>query len=200
LPQPEPDVNASEPASTPARLAGRSSKDATARPVENATVSAEVEPARDAPAAAAEPLGEGPVIPAAPPPMAMDPQSLAAADEIASLVERRQAEERQRTMAWARRARPAPGSNETASLSEETALLRQAKVQLDAGDAPAALRLLRKHARAFRDGSMVDVAAGLRVAALCEAGRDRQARQAARALARRAPDSPLTAEVPRRCR
>jgi type IV secretory pathway VirB10-like protein len=71
-----------------------------------------------------------------------------------------------------------------AALLRETALLRDAHRALRTGQADQALALLDRHAREHPDGVLREERLATRVLALCEAGRDEQARaEAARFLA-----------------
>jgi RNA polymerase sigma factor (sigma-70 family) len=96
-----------------------------------------------------------------------------------------------------RAATPAPDVD--TDLEREAALLAEVKVTLDAGDPRRALELLDRHAHAFPDGHLEDVRRGLRVRALCAAGRVQQARGEAAVLAAERPGSAVAAGTADAC-
>lgn len=87
----------------------------------------------------------------------------------------------------------------TPSVAGEVALLKDAQLALAAGDGTAALALLEQHAKRFPGGALVAERMAARVFALCELGRQEQARSAAQAFLRVAPDSPLVPRVMASC-
>jgi hypothetical protein len=76
-------------------------------------------------------------------------------------------------------------------LSEEIAILDQAKLALKKGDPAEALRQLDAYRRAFNNGTMDDAATALRVEALVRSGRREEARAELSALQASHPGSPL---------
>lgn len=92
-----------------------------------------------------------------------------------------------------------PAATINAGLQRELALLREAKRQLDDGDARAALVTLAEHARSFAAGQLAEDRDGLRIEALCLAG-DRAAAQRERtAFERRHPGSTHLSRVGGAC-
>jgi hypothetical protein len=80
------------------------------------------------------------------------------------------------------------------SLAEETRLLHAAQRELARKNTSAALALLDEHAARFPRGALAQERSAARVLALCDLGRAAEARGAAEAFVRAAPQSPL---VPR---
>ena len=87
--------------------------------------------------------------------------------------------------------------DETRTLAEETALLRDADRPQRAGDTATALALLDEHATRFPNGALAPERAGERLIVLCEVGAADQ-RAVARFLDARS-GSPLAARVRRAC-
>jgi RNA polymerase sigma-70 factor, ECF subfamily len=83
--------------------------------------------------------------------------------------------------------------DDASELEREAEILRGAKTALDAGDPHQALQRLDAHAQSFPHGRLEDVRRGLRVRALCAAGKVAQARGEAAALAADRPDSAVAA-------
>ncbi len=98
---------------------------------------------------------------------------------------------------------PPPSSGDAGpaqtSLAAEMALLRRARAALRQGDAPGALAVLGRHARRFPRGQMLEDRQALRVQALCDAGRPRQAREAAAAFVAAHPGSPHAGRIKKTC-
>lgn len=84
-------------------------------------------------------------------------------------------------------------------LAAEVALLRRAQGAIRAGDPDGALRHLAAHARRFPSGMMTEEREAARVVALCDAGRNDEARGVARRFLRERPGSPLAARVRAAC-
>jgi hypothetical protein len=84
---------------------------------------------------------------------------------------------------------------QSSSLSAETALLQAARAALGSGDAHGALALLRRHAREYPNGALVEERLASQVFASCALGQRANAARAAAELTRRAPSSPLRARV-----
>jgi RNA polymerase sigma factor (sigma-70 family) len=80
-------------------------------------------------------------------------------------------------------------------LAEETALLQAAKVALHEGRPEAALVQLQAHAERFPAGQLADARRRTRIRALCDSGREAQARGEAHALAKARPGDPLAREA-----
>ena len=100
----------------------------------------------------------------------------------------------------ASRARDADVAPKPAStIEQELALLRQAQDRLQAGDAAEALALLDDHERKFADGNLGAERQAARIFALCSAGRNTEAREAANAFLRQFPSSPMAARVRAAC-
>jgi hypothetical protein len=101
------------------------------------------------------------------------------------------------------RATPAPSARIAArattpvvgSIAAETALLEAARTALGRGDARAALDDLNEHEKRFPEGTLTEERLASKVFALCALGRKAEASDAAAALLRRAPSSPLRARV-----
>lgn len=93
-------------------------------------------------------------------------------------------------------AEPAPVAS---TLAAENTLLRRAQRAISQGEPEAALRHLGAHASRFPQGMLTEEREAARVVALCDAGRQAEARAlAARFLAER-PASPLAARVRAAC-
>jgi hypothetical protein len=94
---------------------------------------------------------------------------------------------------------PAPTSAAAPSLAEEVRLLESAQRELAAGRASSALGLLDEHARRFHAGSLAEERAAARVLALCQLGRNAEAKQAASAFVVAFPRSPLLPRLSSSC-
>ncbi len=81
------------------------------------------------------------------------------------------------------------GAAERGGLTEERALLEQARQQLAAGDASSALGTLERHSRRFPHGVLSEEREALAVQALVNAGRYEEARRRGAELRRRVPNS-----------
>jgi hypothetical protein len=92
---------------------------------------------------------------------------------------------------------PAPPTPTT--LEAETRLVRAGVAALHAGDSARALALFDEHARSYPNGILAEERAAERVAALCDLGRDAEARTAAAAFLRDHPRSTLSARVQASC-
>jgi hypothetical protein len=104
------------------------------------------------------------------------------------------------------RARKAPAATtdasedtETDPLSEEMALLKQAKLALSRGQARQALHFLDEHANRFARGMLVQERQALRVVALCDAGELDRGREAAAVFLREHPRAALGERVRAAC-
>jgi RNA polymerase sigma-70 factor (ECF subfamily) len=82
-------------------------------------------------------------------------------------------------------------SPEGDGIDAEARLLKRARTALADGDPQAALEFLDRHATRFASSSLADLRDAIRVSALCEAGKTRQARAEARLFVRRHPGSRL---------
>lgn len=85
------------------------------------------------------------------------------------------------------------------SVADETALLRDAHIALEAGNSARALALLAEHGRRFPRGMLGEERDATRVFALCAAGNATEARAAAARFLRERPSSPLAARVQQSC-
>jgi hypothetical protein len=85
-------------------------------------------------------------------------------------------------------------------LAEEVAILSQAAKDLRAGRAAAALSALNEHQRRFPSGALTLERRAARAEALCSLGRKPEAQAELGALARSAPQSPLTIRAQERCK
>jgi hypothetical protein len=162
-------VKAAEPASKPPRPAERAAF-ATEPPAPSPSEAAHVDVARPAPARVAAPVS---------------PNAVSAPDEPVAAAPRTPLASRT----------PAPAaSNGATSLAEETSLLHAAQRELARKNTSVALELLEEHATRFPQGALAQERRAARVLALCDLGRTAEARRAAEAFVRAAPQSPL---VPR---
>lgn len=84
-------------------------------------------------------------------------------------------------------------------IAEEVALLSEARAALGAGDAHAAISVLRRHARRFADGVLAREREVSWITALCVLGDDAGARRRADAFLRDHGDSPHAAKVKASC-
>ncbi|HVR20495.1 MAG TPA: hypothetical protein VMS65_12380 [Polyangiaceae bacterium] len=100
-----------------------------------------------------------------------------------------------------RRAADVPGAVPTgaASLAEETRLLQAAQRELARKNTSVALALLDEHATRFPRGALAQERSAARVLALCDLGRSGDARRAAQAFIRSAPQSPLVPRLRASC-
>jgi hypothetical protein len=96
------------------------------------------------------------------------------------------------------RGRPQPAAAD-ARLSAEVALIARVHDALQSGRHGQALRLLRAHREGFREGALAQERRGLRVLALCGAGRRAEARRQRARFLNAAPDSLLAARVRGAC-
>ena len=85
------------------------------------------------------------------------------------------------------------------TLAAELELMRSARAALRRGDPDGALRTLTRHATEFADGQLLEDRKALRVQALCDAGRDDEARAAAQAFANAHPGSLHVGRVKKIC-
>jgi len=101
----------------------------------------------------------------------------------------------------AARARPsAPrATRATPDLEGEARLLEQADADLRRGDASGALARLAEHAAKYPDGALREEREGVRVMALCRAGRVAEGKAAAERFFARAPRSTLAARIRAAC-
>ena len=93
------------------------------------------------------------------------------------------------------RASPLPSTD----LARQTQLLREASAALDGGEPQRALRLVESYTRDFGEGALLDLAAALRIEALCALDRTQQGRAEAAAFLRDQAQSPAAARVRRSC-
>lgn len=93
---------------------------------------------------------------------------------------------------------PDPPRVQSASLAEETRLLKRAHAARAAGDPRRALAVLDESLRRFPRGMLAEERAALRAMALCDAG-DREAGPATAAFLRRYPGSALASRVRGAC-
>jgi|GEM_PF-4082937 len=84
-------------------------------------------------------------------------------------------------------------------LSTELALLQDAHLALEVRDFAAAHAALDEHARRFPRGELSKLRDVTRLLARCQAGRNAEVREAARAFLQANPDSPYTARVRKAC-
>jgi len=104
--------------------------------------------------------------------------------------------------AKASRARPPSTSRATRAtpdLEGEARLLEQADADLRRGDPSAALARLAEHAAKYPDGALREEREGVRVMALCRAGRVAEGKAAAERFFARAPRSTLAARIRAAC-
>jgi hypothetical protein len=109
--------------------------------------------------------------------------------------------------AKAARARPAPPASDRSSraprttpdLEGEARLLEQADADLRRGDANAALARLAEHAARYPAGALREEREGVRVVALCRAGREAEGRAAAERVLARSPRSALATRIRAAC-
>lgn len=87
----------------------------------------------------------------------------------------------------------------SASLVEETRLLREAYAALRSSDPQLALRLLDEHARRFPRGVLSEERSAQRIVALCNLGRLDEARAEAARFSQRSPASPLMKSILASC-
>jgi len=105
------------------------------------------------------------------------------------------------------RVRPNPASNDraarvprvTADLEGEARLLEQADADLRRGDANAALARLAEHAAKYPAGALREEREGVRVVALCRAGREAEGKAAAERFLARSPHSALATRIRATC-
>lgn len=98
-----------------------------------------------------------------------------------------------------RRVEPA-SSDLPRTLSEETELLRSARAALAKGDPKSALVHLGKHATMFPQGQLADARRRARIRALCDLGRQAQARGEAQQMVRADPGDPLAVQATSICK
>lgn len=89
---------------------------------------------------------------------------------------------------------------DSSSLAEEMKLLARGQRALKRGDATAALRAFDEHARRYPNGALVDERRVQRAQTLCALGKTAEARKAAHAFVRDAPNSPHAGKASRICR
>ncbi|MCA9695102.1 MAG: hypothetical protein KC636_36320 [Myxococcales bacterium] len=108
---------------------------------------------------------------------------------------------RERSIARERTTSEPPPSAVTAAdrLERESALIRQARVELDHGRHDAALERLAAHAREFPAGALTEERLAFTAIALCSIGQLDKGRAEARVLLRRNPRSSQRAGVLRAC-
>ena len=92
-----------------------------------------------------------------------------------------------------------PPPPRTSTLAEESRLLRAAHTALASGDGDGALRLLDEHAARFPASVLEPERSTERVLALCRAGREAEARGAARQFLVAHPSGPLAVRVRSSC-
>jgi hypothetical protein len=93
-----------------------------------------------------------------------------------------------------------PAADEGApSLSRETAMLASAQKALGSGQAQVALETLEKYRVSFPEGALREEAAGARILALCELGRQSEGERERQAFLSAHPTSPLSARVSAAC-
>ncbi len=96
---------------------------------------------------------------------------------------------------------PLTSTGEHAStLEAELELVRQARAQLDSGNASGAWAVLEQHAERFPGGMLRLEREGLRVLCRCAGGPADDGQRAARSFVRSYPDSPLVDRVRRACK
>lgn len=102
-------------------------------------------------------------------------------------------------------ARPAPAAVRPearpsgSALRDEVELLKQAQQAMAAGDNKRAVELLDSHAERFKSGALKGERLAARAIALCQAGRDEEARRAFAEFRSEAPGSPLEGRVRSAC-
>jgi hypothetical protein len=109
--------------------------------------------------------------------------------------------------AKAARTRPIPASNDRAArvprvtpdLEGEARMLEQADADLRRGDANAALARLAEHAAKYPAGALREEREGVRVVALCRAGREAEGKTAAERFLARSPHSALATRIRAAC-
>lgn len=87
----------------------------------------------------------------------------------------------------------------TPDLEGEARLLEQADADLRRGDAHAALARLAEHATKYPAGALREEREGVRVVALCRAGREEEGRRAAERFLARSPRSALATRIRAAC-
>ena len=85
------------------------------------------------------------------------------------------------------------------TLEEELSLLGDAKAALGRGDAKSALSILGKHKKQFPRSSFAEEREFLRMTALCDAGKQAEARSAAERFLKKHPSSALSPRVKKLC-
>jgi hypothetical protein len=110
------------------------------------------------------------------------------------------------THAKAARARPTPSTDRASrvprvapDLEGEARLLEQADADLRRGDANAALARLAEHASRYPAGALREEREGVRVVALCRAGRESEGKLAAERFLARSPRSALATRIRAAC-
>jgi hypothetical protein len=193
-----PPAPVSVPAAAPIAQAGPPRGSSPARPPEAPPGAPEMATAEPVATAMAVPTGEVPVAPAA-------------ADSVATATVRRAA--RGTPIATAATARiattldapvsSAPSSSapplSAPSLQAEATLLLEAHQALHAGDPETALRLLGDHAARFPGSALAPERSAERVLALCQAGRNVEARREGQAFLAVSGSGPLALRVQRSC-
>jgi hypothetical protein len=87
----------------------------------------------------------------------------------------------------------------TSDLEGEARLLEQADADLRRGDASAALLRLTEHAEKYPTGALREEREGIRVVALCRAGREAEGKAAAQRFLARSPRSALATRIRAAC-
>jgi hypothetical protein len=141
-------------------------------------------------------------VPTAPAPAPVQTRLPQAVPNVISESEPRAVETPTPSTAKAHRARPpsAPrATRATPDLEGEARLLEQADADLRRGDPSSALGRLAEHAAKYPDGALREEREGVRVMALCRAGRVAEGRAAAERFFARAPRSTLAARIRAAC-
>lgn len=95
---------------------------------------------------------------------------------------------------------PIPQARAHDTLAQENALLGRASTALRAGSPATTLQLTDKHAETYTKSPLADLRTALRIEALCELGRAKQARGEARVFLSTHPQSPTAARIEKSCR
>jgi hypothetical protein len=95
--------------------------------------------------------------------------------------------------------RPSRAPRTTADLEGEARLLEQADADLRQGDPNAALARLAEHASRYPGGALREEREGIRVVALCRAGREAEGKAAAERFLARSPRSALATRIRAAC-
>jgi hypothetical protein len=135
-------------------------------------------------------------------PAPIETRPIEAAPRVTGEVEPRAVEAPAPSPVKAPRSRPATAprtARAAPDIEGEARLLEQADADLRRGDAGAALSRLAEHAAKYPDGALREEREGVRVVALCRAGREAEGKAAAQRFLSRAPRSALATRIRAAC-